>query len=302
MSTPPTTRLYGVMAREAPVAVLVRHGPSKRAQIIKWDTDTDKFDQGQWLKGQIASATVGLSPDGSLMVYSATDHGRRRPRLPSDSGEWTAVSKPPYLTALVIWFHKGPTSYKWDGGFFETNRLLKLDFVWNARKPDRLCPIPQDVQIVGTKGKSAPDEIMRLAGWEPGENPDSAVLQEGLGLSPGSTARDHEAISAFVQHLKSSPARLCVWAKKVGEVHLIRNQHLGKRLLDLRHALEPDTGLDLDGADWADFDQQGRLVFARFGKVFGARREGDAWDVRELADFTQNRFEAIEAPDWAKVW
>jgi hypothetical protein len=56
-------------------------------------------------------------------------------------------------------------------------------------------------------------------------------------------------------------------------------------------------------ADWADWDQSGRLVIARGGKVLAGK-----WDrhrglrFEELADFTGDCIESIEAPEWARRW
>lgn len=44
LSIPPAPcRLYAILAREAPGGVIFRPGPSKRVQIVKWDTATDTF-------------------------------------------------------------------------------------------------------------------------------------------------------------------------------------------------------------------------------------------------------------------
>jgi hypothetical protein len=91
-------------------------------------------------------------------------------------------------------------------------------------------------------------------------------------------------------------------AKDVGGTRLVRHEYSSHKLLDLRYVLEPNHGLDLDGADWADFDQQGRLVFAQNGKLFAAARVGQEWQTQELADLRENKFEEVVAPEWAQIW
>jgi len=55
--------------------------------------------------------------------------------------------------------------------------------------------------------------------------------------------------------------------------------------------------------DWADIDQAGRAVFARDGCVFSLTVGPDGSPIeRLLADFNSDRFEPIEAPDWATRW
>jgi hypothetical protein len=68
---PVGARLHMILARKAHTAVIFRRGPSKWVQLIKWNTDTDDFDLGQWFHGRIYERRCDLSPDGSLLVYFA---------------------------------------------------------------------------------------------------------------------------------------------------------------------------------------------------------------------------------------
>jgi hypothetical protein len=64
---------------------------------------------------------------------------------------------------------------------------------------------------------------------------------------------------------------------------------------------EPFT--KIERASWADWDQQGRLVFARDGRLFSAQimdRGGIA--ERELANFNPSRPVALPSPLWAQAW
>src|SRR5215469_4929229 len=61
-------RLFMIVARRSPVAVIFRRGPSHWVQLIKWDTGNDTFQTGQWLHGRIYERRCDLSPDGSLLI------------------------------------------------------------------------------------------------------------------------------------------------------------------------------------------------------------------------------------------
>src|SRR5919109_3427070 len=98
-------RLFVIQARRAPYAVVFRRGPSKVVRLIGWHTGTDTFDFGQWLKGRIYERRCDLSPSGSHLIYFAADF--KKPYY-----SWTAISKPPYLTALALW----PKGDCWHGG------------------------------------------------------------------------------------------------------------------------------------------------------------------------------------------
>jgi hypothetical protein len=107
MSVPP--RLFVVLAKEAPIAVVLRRGPAAWYHVILWHTDTDEFEPGAWFKGRIYEERCDLSPDGALFLYFALQGSRWRT---SYKGSWTAVSRPPWLQALVLW----PQGDTWGGG------------------------------------------------------------------------------------------------------------------------------------------------------------------------------------------
>src|ERR1044071_9107311 len=91
----PGVRLYSILARDAPRGVVFRRGPSKQVLLILWRTDTDEFIEGQWLKGRIYERRCDLSPSGEWLVYFAADY--KKPYF-----SWTALSRPPYLTAIAL--------------------------------------------------------------------------------------------------------------------------------------------------------------------------------------------------------
>lgn len=100
MSTPPApTRVFGYVAAEADVAVLLRRGPSKWVLMIRWDLVTDDFEAGQWLKARVYEAQCDLSPDGRLFAYRAND-GQYQKEI---GGVYDVISRPPYFTALALW-------------------------------------------------------------------------------------------------------------------------------------------------------------------------------------------------------
>jgi hypothetical protein len=116
----PAPRLFVIMATDAPVAVVVRRGPTAWAQITSWDTREDVFTEGAWFRGRIFAEKCDISPDGQLLVYAAYKGDHLRTNY-TDS--WTAVSRPPWLHALALW--PMGTTYG-GGGHFVGNRELVL--------------------------------------------------------------------------------------------------------------------------------------------------------------------------------
>lgn len=59
----------------------------------------------------------------------------------------------------------------------------------------------------------------------------------------------------------------------------------------------------IEETTWIDWDQQGRLVFARAGKLFASLDpKTHPLEVREIADFNSNTPTAVVAPYQGKKW
>lgn len=68
----------------------------------------------------------------------------------------------------------------------------------------------------------------------------------------------------------------------------------------LRH---PQGKIVIEGAEWADWDRHGSLLFARAGKLFsGSVDEGGQLHEKELADLDAARPEQKRAPASALRW
>ncbi|MEO6418727.1 MAG: hypothetical protein ABIP39_04940, partial [Polyangiaceae bacterium] len=120
MVTPrPPPRLFVIMAKRAPIAIVVRKGPAAWTQLILWETKRDAFTEGAWFRGRIYADKCDLSPDGELFVYAAFQGQRLQT---SFTQSWTAVSRPPWLHALVLW--PMGTTYGGGGRFVDDRRLI----------------------------------------------------------------------------------------------------------------------------------------------------------------------------------
>jgi len=119
MKPMPPARLHVILAREAPLAVVIRRGPAKKVCTILWNRRTDEFSPGQWLKGRIYEDRCDLSPDGRYFIYFAFGVQPER-----QYKAWTAVSRAPGLKAIAL-YSKGST---WGGGgMFTGPRTYWLD-------------------------------------------------------------------------------------------------------------------------------------------------------------------------------
>jgi len=111
-------RIKILNASKANQSVIFRRGPSKWVQLLKWNTKTDEILPRQWFNGRIYSNKSDLSPYGEYMIYFAAKF-----KMIVDQYSWTALSKPPYYSALAIW--KKEDTYD-GGGYFESTRKIYI--------------------------------------------------------------------------------------------------------------------------------------------------------------------------------
>ncbi|BDI34010.1 hypothetical protein CCAX7_60610 [Capsulimonas corticalis] len=342
MPKSPTTspaRLYVILAREASVGVIFRQGPSDWTQIIHWDTATDTFTPGQWFHGDIQSRRSDLSPDGKLMIYHAVKDTWKTRRDTEYTHTWTAISKPPYLTALALWpLGENPGG----GGMFQSNEevvvhhppshmaahekhqskglrvtytepvmhgfgQVEFDGYGFARESQRF---ERDGwrQIQEWHGEHIPSPRQHAIGLMMmevlegrkvfGEPEYQEWYREAYGNLPVDDGSMHyvDYAPGIKEKQNSSQTSTLTITKTRGEslysdgfpflnVYSVRDNHGHEQ--------------QIEKAEWADWDQQGRLVYARDGKLFEFTLAGESI---ELAEFNDAKPEQMAAPEWAKTW
>jgi hypothetical protein len=270
-------RLFCILARDAPMGVILRRGPSEWVRLISWNTRTDRIDRGQWLHAHIYARRCDLSPDGRLMIYFCRD-GR------TGIGNYTAISKPPWFTALALW----PQDHTWrGGGLFLTNTTVFLNQVGQ-------CQPLADKQPRGLK-------IVYEQSYGPPGN------SEDLGIYFPRLIRDGWE---FIEHHQEGTTTVHTWSREHSSepYRLIKNAYAGVDHPEGsgcywdHYAIESNQRLPLADVDWADFDQKGRLVFARNGCLFAGIVTADGIDERLIADFNNEGPEPIASPASARRW
>lgn len=282
-------RLHVVLARETSKAVIVRRGPSKWARIILWHTDTDTFENGQWLRGRIFAERCALSPDGSLLLYFAMQWHKARGGY---RGTWTALSKPPYLTALALW----PLGDSWSGGgIFLDNRSVYLHQYPTEPHPDHVPPkqlrvITSEDQL--TKRDQRTLERIKEKDWRLVHEP---ANKEEL-LVDGRRVKD----PPVWHYPHPTNERYTLVQRKYGyrPDYYPNPSLIGYALMDWVN----NTEIKLEGVNWAEWDQQGRLAYVRDGQVFAQEPQQVGTFARPLADFNDMKFEEIPPPGWATRW
>lgn len=271
-------RIAVFLATGAPLGVVLRRGPSDWTQLILWDRRSDRFEPGQWFHGRVYQRRCDLSPDGELFIYFAAKHGR-----PKDDGigdAWTAISRPPYFTALALWPNIG-TWY--GGGAFTSERDVMLDITCgNAPHPDFQ---PKGLQFSQCPGDSAPWEQRLLnGGWNLAER----------GFHP----RTHKRVGAREIWQRPNPVLRVTLCREVEDFDF---QRYGGPEGDSYWLETAGDLLPLPNVTWADWDDE-RLLLARGGCVFQAIVEDGLLRETELFDFNPLAPRQLNTPDWARKW
>ncbi len=249
--------MFVLLAREASVGVILRRGPTNWFHVTLWNTRTDKFQSGQWFHGRIYPGRCDVSPDGKLFIYFA---GKFRQQ--DVARTWTAVSRPPYLTALALW----PIDDTWGGyGVFIDNRTV----------------------LVATSGPSFG------AKHDPDHPPGPLRVLEYCSLKEGDPLRE---IMPSSQSGWSGTSGF----RKSGELTLER-QGDGRHPSSRGSADgEPASLFEAHWADWDQQGRLvaavgGRIMAAKLTKSRGLR-----W--RQLAAMNEEKPVPMEAPEWARHW
>ncbi len=290
-----SARVFVLLARDADVGVVFRRGPSKQVLLLRWNLKDDSFEAGQWLKARIYEQRCDLSPSGDRLVYFAASY-----RGPHQT--WTAVSRPPYFTALALW----PKGDAWGGGgLFSSENELLLNHPSSQMALADGFVAPRLLKIrtlpAAGRGEDSPifDERSRRDGWK--------LVQKGTWLEQKRTAR---------LWVKCDPPE--IWSKP----HPVRSRQL--RLLRQTEGIkekdgpwyvtsyrldegDKGEGRDIGRADWADWSSDGDLLFATGGKLFRLALKsrgsfGVKASARELVDLTSLTFVSRKAPPEAKNW
>jgi hypothetical protein len=291
--------LFVLLASQAPVGVIFRRGPSERVQVIHWSLDGDRFEAGQWFYGRIYERRCDLSPDGRYLAYFALKRTARQARSDYDT-TWTAVSRPPYLTALALW----PQGNTYNGGaVFADNATLLLNNppgFWYSPHPRHVPPDSFKVEpLRATLGGDDSVLHVRLKrdGWRHVQRMERwpHSHEEGTTYHP-----------AEVWERSDREGRFCLtWTTygtdrgggKYKQVFAVVNAHSGETI-----PLPADT-------TWADWDRTGRLLWAHGGRLYATRLDQQTVSAAapaplgvELADFNDARPRLLAPPEWALSW
>lgn len=285
MSLKRAPRICGILARNKPVAVIFRRGPSKLVQLLKWDLRTDEITAGQWFKGRVYEHRCDLSPDGEYLVYFAAS--QKPPHY-----SWTAISKPPFFTALALW----PKGDAWGGGglFDADGKGMTLNH--------------QPLHMNQARGFKLPSSFrIRPHGQYSGGGEDDPIwsdrlIRDGWVLTAeGERKKNQHGSKIWIEYLSAK-----VWVKYsknqqasiAFELHGINEEQGPWYVHKLRYKIDNEV-CSIGRCDWADITAEGVIYYAQNGRLF---KKSSGTDVHMVADLTDHVFKAVEPPGDALRW
>jgi hypothetical protein len=270
----PAPRLHVIPARDAPVAVVLRRGPSEWWHVLLWRLDEPAVEGGAWFHGRIYPRRCDVSPDGSLLGYFAMS-GR-----PPPWDAYYAVSRPPWLQALAAW----RIGSAWSSGCeFLADGTFAMDI-----PPE--TP-PDHGSYPGRRGARSPRHLDGRAGFS--ERDVSLELRRGWRLVRGETG------GASLTLERAAPPPAAGVLRLTHEGHSFAVPAIEGAML--RYSLD---GVPLTGAAWADWDSRGRLLLATVSGTLEIHDRAPA-GTRAAAwshDLGGLRPDPAPAPDWAGRW
>jgi hypothetical protein len=197
-------RLFVILARDVPIAVILRRGPSRWFHVIRWDMQRDVFEHGAWFRGRIYESKCDLSPDGQLLV-AFVHQGRRLTTSYTDS--WTAVSRAPWLHALTLW--PQGTTYGGGGRFMGKRDLTIRHGVSMLAHPDH--PATDLSVSFGNVAVHVSTETIEGADWAGRDHTKKVIFAREGKLYRRGTKGDVEL--ADFNGLTPSPVEAPEWAQ-----------------------------------------------------------------------------------------
>ncbi|MDQ2715547.1 MAG: hypothetical protein M3Z08_11620 [Chloroflexota bacterium] len=251
-----------------------------------WHTENDAFEEGQWFHGRIYEQQSDLSPDGSLFLYRARKNETPEREASATTYKWTAISRPPYYTALALW----PLGDDWGGGgMFLDNRT-----VWICHQSDHLKQWRHKKLTIHASFRPGRFSEKRIRdGWH--------LVQKGL----FSFERIPYGRGLPVKGVTQQPT---IWYKQhpVRRYRLIQEYYREPNFSfeALTYLVNEETNEEhlIEGTTWIDWDHRGRLVFARAGKLFASTDPAIPLQTQMIADFNANTPTSVIAPAWARQW
>jgi hypothetical protein len=275
-------RLFGIPASRAAIVAVLRRGPSDWSHVGRWDIARGTYTSGAWIRGNLYPQRCDLSPDGRWLCYF-TLKGAAKWRAGTT---YVAISRLPWLTALAAW----GTCGTWTRGV----HFVEARDTWHVGAPDEGDAGPCRKRFGLAVTPAATFAVERRRGWT--ETADSRVRD------PGDLWDERRADEVRME--KARPGSGGATRLVVGGRFAAFRSSLPGEPKQFRYELVRDGRcLHLGDAQWADWDDDGRLLVATVDAKLQVRDlTGDGCTVASEVDLSPLAPSPSPAPEEAHRW
>jgi hypothetical protein len=271
-----TARIHLLPAKEAPFVAILRRKPSKTYHIIRWNTETDKFEHGSWFTGHIYGLRSDVSFDGKWMVYLARG---------TKGITWNGVCLLPFLKTYL----ECETSGTWFGGGYWKDQKTLLTNGWEREAQSQENPIKgavpfriQPMVLSATEDFGVGIPRMARDGWV--RNGNNWGTDQKI-RSPQYMIARHGDDGWRWQYQNKGPVLEAFYRGYLEHGYIFEF-----RLREFPDLLDKEV-------EWATFDAIGNLVFTRSGCVYRYSlkdmRRGKPGFVADLNGLTRESVESL---------
>lgn len=241
MTDPQRPRIFCIPALRAPIAAVIRRGPSAWFQLGRWDLLKTGYEAGGWLKASLYPQRCDLSPDGRWFCYVALKGSARW----NVGRTFVAVSRLPWFTALAAWTTDGT----WTRGV----HFVEDTGVWQVGEPDE-GNITACRGVFGVAVSTATTfAVERRRGWSEAPGAPAKSRDDMWDLRRAGQLRMER-----VRPGSAGEVRLRVH----GEFAAFRSGSAGPAGQTSYELVRDASTTPLQDAQWADWHYDGRLLVA----------------------------------------
>lgn len=273
-----TPRIYCIPDPQSRVAAVLERRPRKWWRVGRWDLISGAYSAGAWFRGSLYPQRCDLSPGGRWFLYFALKSQSDWP-----AGEtYTAVSRLPWLKALVAWREIGT----WSRGA----HFVLTGGEWELGEPTVGDASPCRAVIGVRRSEAAQFAVERRRGWiESADTP-----------TRGSNDVWDERRTVVMKKVQPVAGASLVLSVR-GMFEAFRESPDSRPPLPAPYRLHRKRDVEeLPGVQWADWTSTGRLATAT-ATVLSLR---DVKRNRTISEFAlpQDEPQRCPPPDWASEW
>jgi hypothetical protein len=255
---------------------VLRRGPSDWSHVGRWDIARGAYEPGAWIRANLYPQRCDVSPDGRWLCYF-TLRGRASWRA---GVTYMAISRLPWLTALAAWGTCGTWTR---GAHFTAERGMSR---LGSPSEGDVAPLLARFGLAATRAVSF--AVERRRGWS--ETADTPAR------GAGDMWDERRPVTMEKPRPKTDGAmRLAAH----GWFAAFRSGPPGETLYALLESGRPRW---IEGVQWADWDDDGRLLVATEDGRLQIRDGGDASTVVWEQDLAALTPAPAPPPDDARRW